>query len=273
MKEISSIDSYFATYSIDDQYEATGSQNVPPEARLVPEEPPLPSHIEAEGFTLKNYIVRLQSEASIPTAEVEIIFAEIVSALPNEESVQALVSLMPESMDGLHPIAGGLLSSSPRVRMSTVHILRKVQMYTSTNPAIKAMNGLLLTAFARQVGRLDDGSLQCELDKYEVKVPTQASSGPEALRQHSTEVNRPKRGSAEEVQNNARELLRGVDADINSFSAVPTGSNASSGAPSPSNVEGESPARRRSRFGLKTIRNPFSQKDKKGKVWHLFHVM
>jgi len=77
-------------------------------------------------------------------------FGDLLQVLRSEEDVQALLSLLPESEGGLYPLAVGLFSPSPAVKLSALKILDAVRSFPSTRPAFDSLNSVLSRAFDSQ---------------------------------------------------------------------------------------------------------------------------
>jgi len=80
---------------------------------------------------------------------------------------QALLSLLPESLGGLSPVAMGLLHPNPTVRGATGRVLRGVAMRPSTAVAVAALNPALLAALERQGAAADSGALAAAAATYD----------------------------------------------------------------------------------------------------------
>jgi hypothetical protein len=91
---------------------------------------------------LKSHIRRIQCETSLhPVLELAVIYSELANSLTTEGSVQAMLSLWPDSIGGLHQISLGLLHSNPSVKMNTVKILKSVNtLYNNINNYYNIIN-------------------------------------------------------------------------------------------------------------------------------------
>ena len=94
------------------------------------------------------------------------IFSGILEALQSEDSVQALLWHLPQSLGGLDTLGMGLLHPNPSVRLSAVGIIEKVEEFPSTRIAVQLMNGALLVAFKKQLRLRDSGDLASLILKY-----------------------------------------------------------------------------------------------------------
>lgn len=129
------------------------------------------SDIDLDGVVFKTYIRKLKYEAGLESKqETEVFFQFFEKHLRSEASAQAFLVMLPESQGGILPLASGLFSSIPTVRLSTVQILLKLDSYCSTKPALSSLNSFMRSAFERQVKRLQEGSLQREVDEYKKRV-------------------------------------------------------------------------------------------------------
>ena len=104
-----------------------------------------------DGDTLLSQLTRLQVETEMDDTDVAAIFSILSRGLSTESSFQALLLLLPESLDGLHPITSGLLHSNPSVRKHSVRLLQRMELYFSTRPAFANVNKFIKGAFDRQV--------------------------------------------------------------------------------------------------------------------------
>ena len=103
---------------------------------------------------LRNHIRRLQCESDIHYTEIEIIFSDLQDALVTEMSLQVLLTIMPESENGLHSIAVGMLSISQNVRNAAYNILQRVTSFPSTSYAFYRLNPMLKASFAASIDSL-----------------------------------------------------------------------------------------------------------------------
>jgi hypothetical protein len=134
--------------------------------------------LDTDGLVFKTYIRKIKYEAGLESKqETEVFFNFFEKHLRSEASVQALLVMLPESQGGVLPIAAGLLSSIPTVRMSTTQILLKIDQYPSTKSALSSLNSFMKSAFDRQVHRLRDGSLLKEVEEYKKKLLEISSYG------------------------------------------------------------------------------------------------
>jgi hypothetical protein len=148
---------------------------------------------KVDGDLIRSHILRLQDEESTSELDarhdVQRMFAEIEDSLIDELGVQALISLLPESKDGLHPIAVGLFSPNPLVRIHVLNILMKIESYDSTRPAFDALNGMLKSALQRIRKSLEDGTMQQAITEYEAQLlQTQMILAQQAEEQHNEEL-------------------------------------------------------------------------------------
>jgi hypothetical protein len=115
-------------------------------------------------------------------SETQRYFQHLQKHLQSEGSLQALLVLLPESVGGLSCIATGLFHSSPRVRYCATQILTKVQEFRSTLCAFHALNKMFISAYDRQLVKVNSGALLREIEEVvepatpEVVTPTKASS-------------------------------------------------------------------------------------------------
>lgn len=141
-----------------------------------------------DGFLLKAYIVRLQVETGLHSREVQCMLADLESSLTNEVSVQALVSLMPESQGGLHPVASCLFSANPAVKKLAAQILVKVSSFPSTRPAVNALNGMISASFERCLQKMQDGSLDRDIAVFEGQQVDALTSALQVLTRDQTMI-------------------------------------------------------------------------------------
>ena len=133
--------------------------------------------ISASGPHLMSNIFRLLGNIPISDSEALSLFSDVLDTLDCEESVQALLTLLPLSVGGLDPIGMGLLHPNPYVRLYTVKIIRKVKEYQSTRLTVQCMTSSLQSAFARQSRLLDSGALESQITAYELRgLPVRARS-------------------------------------------------------------------------------------------------
>lgn len=104
-----------------------------------------------DGDTLLSQLTRLQVETDMDDTDVAAIYSILNRGMQTEPSFQVLLSLLPESRHGLHPITSGLFHPSPSVRKHSVRLLQRMEMYFSTRPAFTNMNKFIKHAFERQV--------------------------------------------------------------------------------------------------------------------------
>lgn len=104
-----------------------------------------------DGDTLLSQLTRLQVETDMDDTDVAAIFSILNRGMQTEPSFQVLLSLLPESRHGLHPITSGLFHPSPSVRKHSVRLLQRMEMFFSTRPAFTNMNKFIKHAFERQV--------------------------------------------------------------------------------------------------------------------------
>eukprot|EP00596_Hydrurales_sp_CCMP1899_P005118 CAMPEP_0119050090 /NCGR_PEP_ID=MMETSP1177-20130426/68129_1 /TAXON_ID=2985 /ORGANISM="Ochromonas sp, Strain CCMP1899" /LENGTH=771 /DNA_ID=CAMNT_0007028091 /DNA_START=405 /DNA_END=2720 /DNA_ORIENTATION=- len=102
--------------------------------------------------------------------EVPIIFGDLLRALTSESSVQALLTLMPQSLGGLDPIGMGLFHSNPSVRLSAMKLIETVTGYHSTSIAVTKMNGMLKIAYKRILAQFKSGVLERLIVDHEAVV-------------------------------------------------------------------------------------------------------
>lgn len=133
--------------------------------------------IDAEkGDTLKYFIFRLQNEENIhPVFEAETMFYEL-SRLATEADIQALLTLLPESEGGLYPVASGLFSPNPSVRMYTVQILGAIKKFPSTSPSLEGLNSMLSSAFIRVQQKIQSGSIENDIRTYNTRTKERSGS-------------------------------------------------------------------------------------------------
>lgn len=105
-----------------------------------------------------------------PHTEAPQIFHNVLKVLQSEDSVQALLCLLPQYLGGLDTIGMGLLHPNPSVRLSSVGIMEKVEEYSSTRIAVKCMNGALQVALKKQLHLRENGSLATLILKYDRDV-------------------------------------------------------------------------------------------------------
>lgn len=104
-----------------------------------------------DGDTLLSQLIRLQVETDMDDTDVAAIFSILNRGMQTEASFQVLLLLLPESLQGLHPITSGLLHGNPTVRKCAVRLLQRMEMFFSTRPAFANMNKYIKQAFERQV--------------------------------------------------------------------------------------------------------------------------
>lgn len=103
------------------------------------------------GNLLFTQLRKLQYGKDLDTLEVEAIFSVLESSVTNEESMQALLTvLMDESLGGLNTIAVGLLHPNKSVKNSAATLLKRMQSFPSTEPAFKTLNKFFVGTLARQ---------------------------------------------------------------------------------------------------------------------------
>lgn len=116
---------------------------------------------------LRSYVRKLQLETGLNAVdETQLYYQQLELYLRSETSLQALLVLLPHSKGGLLPIATGLFHKSPLVRLYASRILQRVQQYSSTRGAYRALEGYFHTAFDRQHAKDQDGTLQSEILEY-----------------------------------------------------------------------------------------------------------
>ncbi len=126
---------------------------------------------DGDGLVFKTYLRKIKYEAGLDSMpETEIFFQFFEKQLQSEGSIQALLVMMPESQGGIQPLAAGLFSAIPTVRLSTVKILLKISDYSSTKPVIDNLNPFLKSAYDRQIQRFLDGSLLKEAEEFKKKT-------------------------------------------------------------------------------------------------------
>ena len=131
--------------------------------------------ISASGPQLMSHISRLLSNVPISDIEALSIFSDVLDVLDCEESVQALLTLLPLSVGGLDPLGMGLLHTNPSVRLYAVKIIRRVMAYQSTAATVHSMSSSLQSAFARQSRLHDSGCLDTLIAAYELRgLPVRA---------------------------------------------------------------------------------------------------
>jgi len=116
---------------------------------------------------LRSYVRKLQLESGLNAVdETQLYYQQLELYLRSETSLQALLVLLPHSKGGLLPIATGLFHKSPLVRLYASRILQRVQQYSSTRGAYRALEGYFHTAYDRQHAKDLDGTLQSEILEY-----------------------------------------------------------------------------------------------------------
>ena len=131
--------------------------------------------ISASGPHLMSNIFRLLGNIPLSDSEALSIFSDVLNTLDCEESVQALLTLLPLSVGGLDPIGMGLLHPNPSVRLYAVKVIRKVNECQSTRMTVHSMTSSLQSAFARQSKLLDSGTLDALITAYELRgLPVRA---------------------------------------------------------------------------------------------------
>jgi hypothetical protein len=113
---------------------------------------------ELLGGTLLAQVRRLQQDKDLDSLEVEAIFSMLNKGLKDEESLQALLTLLlPESSaGGLSVIAVGLLHSNKRVKKHAAVLLRRIETYPATAPAFRTLNKFFKGALDRLDGEGDN---------------------------------------------------------------------------------------------------------------------
>lgn len=104
-----------------------------------------------DGDTLLSQLTRLQVETEMDDTDVAAIFSILDRGMQTESSFQVLLFLLPESLNGLHPISSGLFHGTPTVRKFAVRILQRMELFFSTRPAFANMNKYIKMAYERQV--------------------------------------------------------------------------------------------------------------------------
>lgn len=144
----------------------TKTNNTDNNTPITPMTPSSPNKVSANGFLMKAYVRKLQYEKNINTfKEAPQYFLHLERNLNSESSLQALLLLLPESTGGLLPIAMGLFHPSPTVKLCTTNILSKLKLFKSTEQAFHSINGFIITAYERNLSKLEDGSLEIEAEK------------------------------------------------------------------------------------------------------------
>eukprot|EP01039_Chlorochromonas_danica_P004229 gene4229-4646_t len=164
------------------------------------------SHGNADFILLKSYVRKLQLESpenlnqpnnnqNINNTKVaETAFQHLERHLRSEKAIQGLLVLMPESQEGLLPLAAGLFHANPLIKLCTTVLLKRIQSFDSTRPAFQALNLMVQRAYERQKLRLENGSLEQEVDAMlshrkslnqqdinDIFLSTSAASGSSAL--------------------------------------------------------------------------------------------
>lgn len=127
------------------------------------DEPNAPEDVDF--IMLKSFVRKLQLEVGQDHSnELENSFKHLERHLRSEKTLQALLTLMPESQDGLLPLAAGVFHPDPVVKLYATIILSRVQEFASTRPAFTALNPMIISGYERQKKKLSDGSLQKSVD-------------------------------------------------------------------------------------------------------------
>jgi hypothetical protein len=90
-------------------------------------------------------------------SEQELIYADLDAALQSEDSLRAVVALLPKAH--VDVLAVGLLSLSPNVRQHAVSIWERMQQFPSTARAFEALDIQMRRTFSRLVKRRDRESI------------------------------------------------------------------------------------------------------------------
>jgi len=110
--------------------------------------------ISANGRMLRSGIQSLlQGSSSRNSTDIERSYALLVEQLQSETALQTFLMLVPESKGGLHLISAGLFSPSEHVRSSTVALLKRMEEFQSTKPAVRALNHFMNLSFTRALVR------------------------------------------------------------------------------------------------------------------------
>eukprot|EP00638_Chattonella_subsalsa_P009695 CAMPEP_0117734876 /NCGR_PEP_ID=MMETSP0947-20121206/947_1 /TAXON_ID=44440 /ORGANISM="Chattonella subsalsa, Strain CCMP2191" /LENGTH=342 /DNA_ID=CAMNT_0005549763 /DNA_START=26 /DNA_END=1054 /DNA_ORIENTATION=- len=108
------------------------------------------SSIQVEdGIKLRECVRLLVAAKNLHQAQVIYIFETLEKLVKSEEEAQVLLSLLPEEKGGLYPIALGLLNSSPVIKQNAYRILRLIEKFPSTCPAVGTLNFFLRVSFTQ----------------------------------------------------------------------------------------------------------------------------
>jgi hypothetical protein len=116
------------------------------------------------GLLLRMHIRCIQCEVGLDSVEMQLAYQHLESHLLSEQSLQAMLTLLPEDQGGLSPVAIGLFHKSPRIRLSALRLVRRVAQFPSTRSAYESLGGFFHSAFVRQTQWEASGALQQEID-------------------------------------------------------------------------------------------------------------
>lgn len=134
--------------------------------------------VKSIWLLLRSYVRKLQLESGLNAIdETQLYYQQLEQYLRSEGSLQALLTLLPQSKGGLLPIATGLFHKSPLVRLHASRILQRIQQFPSTKAAYKSLEGYFHTAYERQHTKDLDGTLQNEILEYNRAARESSANG------------------------------------------------------------------------------------------------
>ena len=143
--------------------------------------PATPHSKDIDFILLKSYIRKLQYESGIDAASLESIYKHLEAMLVSEGALQGALVLMPESMEGVLPLAAGVLHPSPSVKLYATIILSRMLEHKSTCGAVAMLNQVVVGAFERCKKRILDGSLPQEIHAMKRERTTSPSANDDIL--------------------------------------------------------------------------------------------
>lgn len=101
------------------------------------------------GVPLDLMVRQLASGTIESSNDVENVFRNLVEFVRDEDECLELMSHLPQILGGVDVLGQGLLHKASSVRKSSIRILQKLEMFTSTKSFVKELNPYMLTTYHR----------------------------------------------------------------------------------------------------------------------------